>query len=285
MSRALIHDTPCADCGVHKYRNHRGLCEPCYLKRRTAGSELPPPLHRTMTWYLTQAKRGPDECWPWPGYITEDGYGRRSHGTHYGETLGHRIAYRHWVGDIPDEMTLDHTCHTNDPTCFDGPRCPHRACVNPAHLEPVTGVENTQRGHRIAVLQCPKGHPLEGGNLRIHGGRRVCATCRTERRKADYRKRVLREGRKPYRRTATHCVRGHELNEANLYVAARGSKSCRTCQREGQQKKRRAAGAAESHPGFCRQGHPMSGENLYVSPGGQRQCRACIKRRQAAKAR
>lgn len=231
---------------------------------------------------LEQSKGDPDECWQWPGYIKPDGYGRRSHGSAYGETLAHRIAYCHWVGPIPDGMTLDHTCHTDDPTCYDGKRCAHRACVNPAHLEPVTQLENTQRGRRALSERCSKGHPMADDNLRIDGGSRVCVACKRESNRLGELRRSRRMGRPVRRRMDTHCARGHELNEANLCVTTRGSKRCRVCDREDQQRKRRAAGVSEARPGFCRQGHPMCGDNLYVSPGGQRQCRACVKRRQRA---
>jgi hypothetical protein len=50
----------------------------------------------------------------------------------------HRAFYEEARGPIPDGMQLDHLCG-------------NRACVNPDHLEPVSGVENVRRS-RVAKL-------------------------------------------------------------------------------------------------------------------------------------
>lgn len=71
----------------------------------------------------------PDGCWLWPGYKQPNGYGQIWFGGRTQST--HRVAYELHVGPVPDGLMLDHTCHT-------------RACFNPAHLEPVTRVQNMQ---------------------------------------------------------------------------------------------------------------------------------------------
>lgn len=69
-----------------------------------------------------------DTCWLWTGRKEKAGYGK------YCGTVAHRWAYRELVGPIPAGLTLDHLCYV-------------RHCVNPAHLEPVTLLENVRRAN------------------------------------------------------------------------------------------------------------------------------------------
>jgi hypothetical protein len=84
----------------------------------------------------------PAACWLWRGTITVDGYG------YAGGRSVHRLAYRLFVGPIPDGLTVDHVCHNRDLTCPGAWECLHKRCVNPSHLEAVTRAENTRRAHR-----------------------------------------------------------------------------------------------------------------------------------------
>lgn len=59
----------------------------------------------------------------------------------------HRAAYEIHVGPIPEGLTLDHLC------CV-------KACCNPAHLEPVTALENYRRAVESGF----------GGGGSTHGG-------------------------------------------------------------------------------------------------------------------
>lgn len=106
-----------------------------------------------------------DGCWLWTGSLTNQGYGQLNGYWPNGDARGllaHRVAWYLWNGEIPFGYTLDHLCHTNDPTCFAAAECHHRRCVNPDHLEIVTPSENVRRGHRGFQGEretCKHGHP------------------------------------------------------------------------------------------------------------------------------
>ncbi len=110
----------------------------------------------------------PSGCWIWTGYIGKDGYGvaylqGRNH-------RAHRVAYILLVGEIPPLLHLDHLCNV-------------RPCVNPAHLEPVTWLENNRRdGLKRRQDTCAQGHVMEGENVAVRpvSGLRYCRECNTE---------------------------------------------------------------------------------------------------------
>lgn len=113
---------------------------------------------------------GPDGCWLWTAGTSSDGYGGFMSST--GRVVrAHRWAYEHLVGSIPEGLDLDHLCRV-------------RRCVNPAHLEPVTRLENTLRGlGHGSEMHCPHGHPYDDENTYVYAGRRACRTCRIEHRR------------------------------------------------------------------------------------------------------
>ena len=100
-------------------------------------------------------------CWLWTGTLGPGGYGRLRHSELRKSVAAHRFAYELLVGPIPEGLQIDHLCRVH-------------GCVNPAHLEPVTGKENQHRGFSFAGINhrkthCPRNHPLSGENLYING--------------------------------------------------------------------------------------------------------------------
>ena len=109
-------------------------------------------------------------CWLWKaaktsgyGVVQFDGRVQRAH----------RVVYQILIGPIPKGLELDHLCR-------------NRACVNPAHLEPVTGAENIARGESKSALHsrqthCKRGHPFTPENTylrkRAHKTERFCREC------------------------------------------------------------------------------------------------------------
>lgn len=106
-------------------------------------------------------------CWTWVGCTTADGYGRLTRGSR--QHMAHRWLFARLVCPIESGLTLDHLCR-------------NRACVNPAHLEPVSLRDNILRGEGVGVrnaakTHCVHGHEFTPENTYIKQGKRSCREC------------------------------------------------------------------------------------------------------------
>lgn len=116
-------------------------------------------------------KRGSDECWPYLAAKGEHGYGV-FHPTKGQSQLAHRYSYELLIGPIPSGLHIDHLCRV-------------RACVNPAHMEAVTPMENSSRGLTYRLLngmdnKCRHGHRYTPENTYVEPNVR-CRQCARER--------------------------------------------------------------------------------------------------------
>jgi hypothetical protein len=162
----------------------RGLCNYCWKRAKADGTlSSYPTRYGTLDERLARyvPPRDPAECWPWGGPVNNEGYGVLIlGGRKTRQALGaHRFMFERLREPIPDDLELDHLCHTNDPGCPGGKTCPHRRCVNPDHLEPVPGPTNVLRGRSIAAANavkdsCPEGHPYDYVDAEGH---RRCRRC------------------------------------------------------------------------------------------------------------
>lgn len=124
-------------------------------------------------------------CWIWTGSCLPSGYGtlgRSLHNKHV-NLYAHRLSYEIHKGPIPDGLHIDHLCRV-------------RSCVNPAHLEAVTSLENNARGFGIPAensrkRSCQYGHKftfIERYKYRSDGRR--CRMCQLLRERMVTRKRL-----------------------------------------------------------------------------------------------
>lgn len=91
-------------------------------------------------------RRGPDECWPWTGYVRPSGHGATTHQCF--SILSSRKAWILTNGPIRDDLCVNH-------------RCDNKLCCNPAHMYLGTRADNmidrwerTESGQRV-----PRGRP------------------------------------------------------------------------------------------------------------------------------
>lgn len=88
----------------------------------------PYPKHK----YIVEDKGYETPCWIWQLGTDKDGYANS--GAKGKTSRVHRMMYERVFGPIPKDKQIDHLCRV-------------RSCINPAHLEAVTGAENVRRGN------------------------------------------------------------------------------------------------------------------------------------------
>lgn len=137
-------------CGRPGKHHNKTLCRACYERNRRNGT-LQLLADKTPEERFFEKVDGVDPlgCWVWAGAKDQNGYGAfRATGRR--TVRAHRWSYAFLRGDIPNGLQLDHLCRV-------------RACVNPWHLEPVSGRENVLRGEAPSAIAarantCYRGH-------------------------------------------------------------------------------------------------------------------------------
>lgn len=163
-------------------------------------------------------------CHEWVGQLDRHGYGR--FGAQRRDYYAHRFSWLLKYGSLPEiPLELDHLCR-------------NPKCVNPLHLEAVTGRENKRRSSiNVSTIHahqthCVNGHSFDELNtyIRRDNGARMCKTC------GRLRNRLRPDQRKSPRTT---CRRGHEFTAASTQVKNDGRRRCRVCATETQRCRRR----------------------------------------------
>lgn len=106
-------------------------------------------------------------CWLWTACVDSGGYGLFACDKNW---KAHRWLYEHFVKAVPPGLELDHLCRS-------------RACVNPAHLELVTALENNRRGFGVCArnrrkTHCSRGHLFTSETVIAIKTGRDCRLCR-----------------------------------------------------------------------------------------------------------
>lgn len=137
--------------GCDEASRARGFCSSHYQRFHSYGDPTITFLKNREV-YERMVFRGIErrgECLLFTGMTNTYGYGaiRDAMSSSLSRTVAtHRVAYEKWHGSIPDNLQVDHVCHTEAlrrGDCAGGKSCYHRRCINPGHLELKTIQENS----------------------------------------------------------------------------------------------------------------------------------------------
>jgi len=229
---------PCSVDGCeHPGRLRRGLCPDHYERLRSYGrlEKLVPPGPLTAVERLaSETVRTSIGCLEWVGPVNPGGYGYASFDGK--SQLAHRVSWELANGPIPDGLDVCHHCD-NPPCCETEPT----DAFPDGHLFLGTDLDNMRdmyakgRSRGQKQTHCKSGHEFTPENT--GPGRRGSRYCRTCMRIASVAaSRAARDLAGPviyYNAMKTHCKHGHPFDEANTYLAPRGTRECRTCKKAG----------------------------------------------------
>lgn len=132
-------------------------------------------------------------CWIWTS--CDDGHSYGAFHLNGNAVKAHRYSYELAGGTLIDGLELDHLCRVT-------------MCVNPDHLEQVTGRVNMLRGTAPAAvhaqqIECIRGHVFDEMNTYItKTGSRRCRSCAL----IYYHERQAKRGLRNFATQATHIV-------------------------------------------------------------------------------